>query len=955
MADQGYGQFPQQQYGQQPPYPDPDAASAGTPPPQAAQQPLEGAAGKKKKRGYATQAFEFGAGGNAAAGGQAPGGIPPPPGAGVPAAAGYPGQQDFQAGYPASTAPAYGGAPAPAAYGAPGASPAAPGIGGYQAPDAYYQGAGAPGAPQGVSGITAGMAGMNMGAQPGQQQQQQQQSGQQARVALNQLYPTDLLNQPFNVSELDLPPPPCILPPNSSVTQSPDANCPPRYMRSTLNAIPTQNSLLKKSKLPFALVIQPYAALHDIDDAVPVVQDQVIARCRRCRTYINPYVIFLDQGHRWRCNMCNLTNDVPQAFDWDAAAQKSVNRWDRPELNHAVVEFVAPQEYMVRPPQPLVYLFLFDVSYAAVSTGLLATSARTILDSLNRIPNADRRTRLGFIAVDSSLHYFSVPKDSDENIETSMLVVSDLEEPFLPVPQDLLVPLTESRVSIENFLNKLPEMFQNNQNNGSCMGSALRAGHKLISPLGGKIVVLSASLPNMGDGKLEMREDKKLLGTSKENALLQTGNSFYKSFAVECSKNQVSIDMFLFSSQYQDVASLSNLPRYTGGQTWFYPGWNAGRPEDAIKFAREFSDFLSSEIGLEAVLRVRATTGLRMSTFYGNFFNRSSDLCAFPAFPRDQCYVVEVAIDETLQKNYVCLQAGVLYTTCNGERRIRVMTLAIPTTTNLADIYASADQCAITTYFSHKAVERALSSGLDAARDALQSKLIELLQTFKKELGGGSMGGGLQFPANLRGLPVLFLGLIKNVGLRKSAQIPSDLRSAALAQLSTLPLPLLMRYIYPRLYSLHDMPDNAGVPDPETSQIVLPPPLNLSSERFVSYGLYLIDDGQTQFIWIGRDAVPQLLQDVFGIADRTQLRVGKGSIAELDNDFNERVRAVIQKSRDHLSLGVGSIIVPHLYIVREDGEPSLKLWAQTLLVEDRADQGMSFGQWMGSLREKVSS
>lgn len=654
--------------------------------------------------------------------------------------------------------------------------------------------------------------------------------------------------------------------------------------------------------------------------------------------------------------MCNLTNDVPQAFDWDAAAQKSVNRWERAELNHAVVEFVAPQEYMVRPPQPLVYLFLFDVSYAAVSSGLLATSARTILDSLNRIPNADRRTRLGFIAVDSSLHYFSVPKDGDENADTSMLVVSDLDEPFLPVPQDLLVPLTESRASIESFLAKLPEMFQNNQNNGSAMGSALRAGHKLISPLGGKMVVLSASLPNMGVGKLDVRDDKKMLGTSKESGLLQTANSFYKSFAVECSKNQVSIDMFLFSSSYQDVASLSNLPRYTGGQTWFYPGWNAGRSEDAIKFASEFSDYLSSEIGLEAVLRVRATTGLRMNTFYGNFFNRSSDLCAFPAFPRDQCYVVEVAIDETLQKNYVCLQAGVLYTTCNGERRIRVMTLAIPTTTNLADIYASADQCAITTYFSHKAVERALSSGLDAARDALQSKLTELLQTFKKELGGGSMGGGgLQFPANLRALPILFLGLIKNVGLRKSAQIPSDLRSAALCLLSTLPLPLLMQYIYPRLYSLHDMPDNAGVPDGETNQTVLPPPLNLSSERFVSYGLYLIDDGQTQFLWVGRDAVPQLLTDVFGVADRTQLRAGKGSIPELDNDFNERVRAVIQKSRDHLSRGVGSIIVPHLYIVREDGEPSLKLWAQTLLVEDRADQGMSFGQWMGSLREKVSN
>ncbi|TLD31113.1 hypothetical protein PspLS_02645 [Pyricularia sp. CBS 133598] len=952
--DQGYGQYPPagQQYDQQQqPYPDQQGfeAQPGAPP-QAGAPP---AADGRKKRNYAAGAFDVGTGANVA-----PGAGPPMPGqtpqygmppAGQPAYGGFAQQPDPQAsvyGDPSQQQPQQYGAPMP--------SPGQPGVGGYQAPDPYYTGGvGAPGAPAGpggVAGLTSNLAGMQLG--PGQPAQAPAQ--QQARpTPLNQLYPTDLLNQPFNVSELDLPPPPVILPLNSSVTSSPMANCPPKYVRSTLNAVPTTHSLLKKSKLPFALVIQPYAALHDHDDNVPLVQDQVISRCRRCRSYINPFVVFLDQGHRWRCNMCNLTNDVPQAFDWDAAEQRAVDRWQRHELNHAVVEFVAPQEYMVRPPQPLVYLFLFDVSYAAVSSGLLATSARTILDSLNRIPNADRRTRLGFIAVDSSLHYFAVPKDGDENAETSMLVVSDLDEPFLPVPQELLVPLTDSRQSIENFLTKLPEMFQNTTNNGSCMGSALRAGHKLISPLGGKIVVLSASLPNVGYGKLDMREDKKVLGTSKENSLLQTANSFYKSFAVDSSKNQVSIDMFLFSSQYQDVASLSNLPRYTGGQTWFYPGWNAGRPEDAIKFASEFSDYLSSEIGLEAVLRVRATTGLRMSSFYGNFFNRSSDLCAFPAFPRDQCYVVEVAIDETLGKNVVCMQTAVLHTTCNGERRIRVITLALPTTTNLADVYASADQCAITTYFSHKAVEKALSSGLEAARDSLQSKLTELLQTFRKELAGGSMGGGLQFPANLRGLPALFLGLIKNVGLRKSAQIPSDLRSAALCLLSTLPLPLLVQYIYPRLYSLHDMPDNAGIPDPETSQIVLPPPLNLSSERFQPFGLYLIDDGQTQFLWVGRDAVPQLLIDVFGVQDRTQLRVGKGSVPELDNDFNERVRAVISKSRDYKSRGVGSITVPHLYIVREDGEPALKLWAQTLLVEDRADQGMSYQQWMGTLREKI--
>ena len=548
------------------------------------------------------------------------------------------------------------------------------------------------------------------------------------------------------------------------MTPSPDSNAPAKFVRSTLNAVPTTHGVLKKSKLPFALVIQPYNSLHDVEDPVPLVQDQVIARCRRCRSYINPFVAFLESGHRWRCNMCNLTNEVPQAFDWDATAQKPIDRWQRPELTHAVVEFVAPQEYMVRPPQPLVYLFVFDVSYAAITNGLLATSARTILESLDRIPNADRRTRLGFLAVDSNVHYFAIPPDGTENAGTNMLVVGDLEEPFLPTPDGLLLTLSECRENIEDFLGKLQGMFQSTQNGGSCLGPALRAAHRLVSAIGGKIIVLTASMPNLGVAKLEMREEKKLLGTSKENGLLQTANSFYKSFAVECSKSQVSVDMFLFSSQYQDVASLSNLPRYTGGQTYFYPGWSAARSEDAIKFAREFSDYLSAEIGLEAVLRVRATTGLRMNAFYGNFFNRSSDLCAFPALPRDQCYVVEVAIDESLQKGTICMQTAVLHTTCNGERRIRVLTLSLPTTTNLADVFASADQAAITTYFSHKAVERALGGGLEAARDALQSKIVDLLHTYRKELGGGNMGGGgLQFPANLRALPVLFLGLIKNV------------------------------------------------------------------------------------------------------------------------------------------------------------------------------------------------
>ncbi|KAK9447944.1 uncharacterized protein V1518DRAFT_428331 [Limtongia smithiae] len=870
------------------------------------------------------------------------------------------------AGIPGTAQPAYGmqntmytpaGAPQLATTGAAAPVAVAPGVvptanqvyGGYEPVTATQPTSGT------GSGFASQFAGLSLGgsgsatAAAGAKQQTLQPA---SILPLNQLYNIDLLQQiPPPISDLSLPPPPIILPPNASVTNSPTANCPPPYMRSTLNAVPISNSLLKKSKLPFALIIQPYTSLRDDEAPVPVVNDSIISRCRRCRSYINPFVTFVDQGHRWKCNMCNLTNDVPTAFDWDSINQKQVDRWKRAELNNAVVEFVAPKEYMVRPPQPLVYVFLIDVSAAAVSSGLVATTARTILESLDRIPNKDKRTRLAFICVNQSLHYFTVPPPPAP-CEPSMLVVSDLEEPFLPVPHNLLISLTDCRPGIEILLNRLNDMFANSSSTTNAMGPALKAAHKLIGNVGGKIICLMASLPNVNPGKLEARDDKKSLGAGAEKSLLHTQNGFYKSFAVECSKSQVSIDMFLFSSQYQDVASLSNLPRYTSGQTYFYPGWNAGRPEDAIKFAHEFSEHLSMEIALEAVLRVRASNGVRMSTFYGNFFTRSSDLCAFPSFPRDQSYAVEVAIDENISRPFVCMQAAVLHTTCNGERRIRVITLALPTTQNLTDVYASADQIAITAFYAQRSAEKTLSAGLVEARDLIVGKLADMLTTYRKELMTSNVGASapLQFCANLRMLPLLFLALIKHVSLRKSAQIPSDLRSAALDLLGTLPAKYLIQYIHADLYCLHDMPDSAGRPDEKTGEIVLPPKLNLSSARIERYGLYLIDDGQTQFLWVGRDAVPQLVADVWGLPSLEHLKAGKATLPVLDTDLSQRINAIIAKQREKL----GSVVWPNLYVVREDGDPSLKLWASTYLIEDRTDQGKSYMEFLTNMRERTS-
>ena len=49
----------------------------------------------------------------------------------------------------------------------------------------------------------------------------------------------------------------------------------------------------------------------------------------------------------------------------------------------------------------------------------------------------------------------------------------------------------------------------------------------------------------------------------------------------------------------------------------------------------------------------------------------------------------------------------------------------------------------------------------------------------------------------------------------------------------------------------------------------------------------------------------------------------------------------------------GSLYYPHLFVVREDGDPALRTWVTSFLVEDRSDQHPSYQQYIGELRTRV--
>lgn len=207
------------------------------------------------------------------------------------------------------------------------------------------------------------------------------------------------------------------------------------------------------------------------------------------------------------------------------------------------------------------------------------------------------------------------------------------------------------------------------------------------------------------------------------------------------------------------------LPRYTAGQTYFYPAFTAARSEDALKFAHEFGEVLSHPIALEAVIRVRTSRGLKLNAFHGNFFVRSTDLLALPAVPIDQSYCIELAIEDPLTQPFVVLQTAVLNTSATGERRIRVITSAYPVTSSLSELYAAADQWAIATLLANKAVERSMQSKLEDARDAVTNKMVDILGAYKATMTSSASGPSPQLVIsdNMKYLPLMMLGLLKHV------------------------------------------------------------------------------------------------------------------------------------------------------------------------------------------------
>ncbi|KAF8707374.1 Sec23/Sec24 trunk domain, partial [Rhizoctonia solani] len=724
-------------------------------------------------------------------------------------------------------------------------------------------------------------------------------------------------------------------------------NSAPRFIRLSTYSMPFSHDLASGCHLPVAAMIQPFAQQPDNEAPVPVV-DFGEAGPPRCQ--------------KWICNLCQETTEVPlEYFATLEASGQRVDHESRPELNHGTIDFIVPKEYWAQPPPPrllssnndpvaspsrttflpnlqqppppsrkpesLHILFGIDVSAESVTSGLAHAICTILRDTIFANPDVSSKN-IGIVAYDAKSVYFF---DLSPNLsQPKMLVVSDMESMFVPLRTGLFVDPYLSRNLIEGLLDMIPTYFISAISGGAALGAVVQAGLSALLPTGGEILLFQRSHPS--DLPERSKSDQELASTDKERTLFVPGSLKWTELAEECAEAGIAVNTWLFPSQFADVATINALSLKTGGDIYFHPRFLPERDQAVV--GSEVSRVLTRPMGYNCTMRVRCSTGLSVSTNLGAFHQMSpSDLTIASSHADNSVLVTFTHSGRLDDRREAHIQSATLYTSRTGERRVRVLNIAVQVSTLAANVFKNADlEC-------KEALQMMSQRSLTEIRDSISEKCAALLLAYRRNCAASTSPTQLILPEAFKTLPVYVLGLLKSRPL-KGSNVITDVRNYHAERLISISTSATMRYLYPRMTAIHDLSPNVGFPSEQTGRLVLPSPMPSSYTHMEPHGVYMIENGEDMYIWVGDGVSPQILLDLFNVENWDEIGPRTASLSGT-TDF-KLAYSVALFSTHYLSSRHTSL---PLHVVRQNMDGA-EIEFSNLLVEDTNNDAMSYVDYL---------
>ncbi|XP_041075978.1 protein transport protein Sec24D-like isoform X2 [Polyodon spathula] len=675
-------------------------------------------------------------------------------------------------------------------------------------------------------------------------------------------------------------------------------NASPRFIRCTTYSFPCTADLAKQCQVPLAAVIKPLATVPHNETPLYLVNHGETGpiRCNRCKAYMCPLMQFIDGGRRYQCSFCSCVNEVPPFyFQHLDHVGRRLDHYERPELSLGSYEFIATLDYCKnnRPANPPAFIFMIDVSYSNIKSGLvklICEELKTLLGKLPREEQAEKSViKVGFVTYNKILHFYNVKSNL---AQPQMLVVSDVSEMFVPLLDGFLVDFQESQSVINNLLDQIPEMFADTNESETVFAPVIQAGMEALkaAECSGKLFIFQSSIPTAeAPGKLKNRDDRKLVNTEKE--------------------------------KFVDVATLGDIPMHTGGSLYKYNNFQI--QSDGHHFLSDLRKDVEKRIGFDAIMRVRTSTGFRATDFFGAIYMNNTTDVEMAAVDCDKAVTVEFKHDDKLSEDTGALmQCALLYTTVGGQRRLRIHNLGLNCSSQLADLYKSCETDALINFFAKTAYRAMLNQPLKTVREILVNQTAHMLACYRKHCASPSSASQLILPDAMKVFPVYMNCLMKSYPLVGSPEISIDERAYQRQLVMSMDVADSQAFFYPRLIPVHNIDVNSDV---------MPSAVRCSEERLSEGGIFLLENGKHMFLWLGLTSPPEAIQSIFNVPSFAHINTEATTLLELDNPYSKKLRSIIDnihRQRPHSM---------KLMIVKQKDKPEMIF--RQFLVEDKGLYG----------------
>eukprot|EP00930_Biecheleria_cincta_P027460 TRINITY_DN19294_c0_g1_i1.p1 TRINITY_DN19294_c0_g1~~TRINITY_DN19294_c0_g1_i1.p1 ORF type:complete len:1020 (+),score=136.57 TRINITY_DN19294_c0_g1_i1:59-3118(+) len=696
-------------------------------------------------------------------------------------------------------------------------------------------------------------------------------------------------------------------PPATSVCTVVDrgsASC--EFIRCTTNQVPSYPSTANTAHVPIAVAVQPFAELTSHEEPVPCVNlgEDGPMRCTRCKAYVSTFFTWHNGGHEATCNFCNQKIEVPADYMCGVDDKgKRADHADRPELNKGTVDYVAPSDYSETLPTAPATIFVIEATHRSLQCGLLPQVLCTLRSLLGFLQAPS--SKIGIILFDRALHFFAFYPGLDC---ARQVTVSDTEDPYAPCGADaLLVDSADPRYrsQLDQLFEELPGLLCADGLADHAAGqAALKAATELMgSRGGGHVVMFHSTLPNSGLGALRYRDDLKLFSEPESGGLFIVQQpAFIDDIANDCLARGVSVSVFCAPGlgMYIDMATLTKIPRRTGGEICYYPNFDPNLDGERLHF--DLCRAVVQPAAYSAIFKIRVSKGLSVESMHATWDPEVIDPSTFTISRLSVDATVNFTLvhEERIEgQKHIYVQVACLHTDRFGQRRIRVSTLQLPLTSSLSNVFRYAEVDSVTNLLIKRAAASALS-GNGSFKDKLSKSTVDMLHAYRVNCASMTSAGQLILPESLKLLP-LYIGSVRKMpAFRSGSDIRIDDRMVALLRILGLPVALTAPLVYPRVYTLHPLSEKAGCLTGVEENVYMPPSIASCIDKLVADRIYLIDNGIHLRIYIRPEVTSETIFQIFGVHHMHEVPAvltQPEDYAEHLSESAERMLACVQQIR----------------------------------------------------------